>query len=80
VKVINAGPEPIRTTLNIQGLRSLGPEAEMTVLTSGEASDNNSMENPTKVVPVTTRTRLEGREFAREFPPFSFTLLRVKAE
>jgi alpha-L-arabinofuranosidase len=58
----------------------LAPEAEVTVLTSARPSDNNSLENPQKIVPVSTRMRLEGPKFSHEFPPYSFTLLKLQVD
>jgi alpha-L-arabinofuranosidase len=77
VKVINASPEPAVTTLNLSGMERLAPEAQITVLKSDLPTDNNSMDSPTKIVPVTTKEAIPGPTFTREFPPYSFTLVKV---
>jgi alpha-L-arabinofuranosidase len=94
VKVINAAAEPVTAEVTIQGLgtgaegrrlgeaslpQKLGPDAEVTVLSSGRPTDNNTMEDPKRIVPVTTHMRLGGAKFTREFAPYSFTLLKLKA-
>ena len=106
VKVINAGADPVKAALTIEGLApkkddltqspgskltSLLPGAEVTVLTSGRPTGNNSLESPKRIVPVTMPTqldpssvaelrRVDGPKFSRVFPPYSFTLLRLKIE
>jgi hypothetical protein len=41
---------------------------------------NSVSQNPNKIVPATMRTRRDGPKFTREFPPYSFTLLKLKTE
>ena len=79
LKAINAGSEPINTSVNIDGATRVAREAQMTVLKSGRGSDNNSLEDPTHVVPIRTTIAVDGRSFSHEFPAFSFTVLRLRA-
>jgi alpha-L-arabinofuranosidase len=80
VKVINASAEPVGATVDLQNAASLARQAEQIVLTSARPGDNNSLENPMKVVPSSCVVALDGPKFTREFPPYSFTLLRLKTE
>jgi alpha-L-arabinofuranosidase len=80
VKVINAAAEPVSATVDLQNAASLARQAEQIVLTSPRPGDNNSLENPLKVVPSSCAVALDGPKFTREFPPYSFTLLRLKTE
>ena len=75
VKAINTAGEPMLTRLQLNGLGRAGPEAICTVLTSANLADNNSMEHPVSVVPVTRRITLAD---THEFPPHSLTVLRFK--
>jgi len=77
IKAINAGAESINATVNVAGGTRISPEARMTVLKSDHSSDNNSLENPTKVLPVTTTIDVGGSSFSHEFPAHSFTILRL---
>jgi hypothetical protein len=36
------------------------------------------LQNPTKVQPVETQMSIAGTDFSHEFPPYSFTVLRLK--
>jgi len=76
LKVINAGAEPVNAELKLQNAGRIAPDAELTVLTSGRPTDNNSLEKPTQIVPVTTQVQFNPANGTREFPPYSFSLLR----
>lgn len=82
LKVINASAESVSTTINVNGGGRIAPEPQVVVLKGDHPSDNNSMEDPAKIVPVNTREKLDlnGTRFAREFPANSFTILRLKTE
>jgi alpha-L-arabinofuranosidase len=80
VKVINTSSQPYSSTLNIDGVTSMSPEAQVTLLTSARTSDNNSLESPTKVVPTTTKAAIPGTKFTYEFPANSLVILRLKAK
>lgn len=79
VKVINMSQEPATASVKLPGAK-LENAARMTVLTSGRLSDNNSLEQPSRVRPVTTEVAIPGADFTREFPARSFSVLRLKAE
>jgi alpha-L-arabinofuranosidase len=80
IKVINLSSQPYSTTLNIAGVNRIAPHAQLTVLTSDRLSDNNSLENPKLVVPVTSDTLIPALKFTREFPANSFNVLRLKTD
>ena len=79
VKVVNAAadPQPVHVTLN--GLRNISPRGRAVVLTSGSPQDTNTLDQPTKVVPVTQEVRGIGRTFAFTFAPHSVTVLELRA-
>src|SRR5439155_25531294 len=80
LKVINAGSEPCMTSLKLEGIENLSREGQITVLKAEKASDNNSLENPAKIVPITFKTAISGPNFTHEFPANSFSLIRVKTK
>ena len=43
----------------------------------GNAQDENTFEQPTKLAPVETRFGKFGKQFEYEFAPMSFTIMRV---
>ncbi len=79
IKAINASAEPVATTVNLAGVSKLAAEARVTVLKSDRLEDNNSLDNPARVVPATSTRGNLGTKFRHEFPAYSLTVLRLKA-
>lgn len=77
LKVINTSAEPVAATLNIRGADRIGPEAGLTVLKSDRPDDNNTLDNPARVVPVAGKIAA-GPRFTHEFPPYSLSIIRLK--
>jgi alpha-N-arabinofuranosidase len=50
------------------------------VLAGKTLEDTNSITEPEKVVPRTEKVDGLGAEFAREFPPYSVTVLKLKTK
>lgn len=80
VKVINPSARPFDIKVNIAGVDRIASEGQSIVLTSEHPADNNSLENPTKVVPVSAKLNIDGPRFRRQVPANSFTLLRLKTQ
>jgi DUF1680 family protein/alpha-L-arabinofuranosidase len=78
IKAINTGGEPVNASLQLSGVNSLKSEGIATVLRSDRLDDNNSLENPTKIVPVNRPLKLAGANPGYTFPPYSLTILRLK--
>ena len=73
LKIVNASDEEKTVMLDI-GFS----ECEAAVITlTGEKMGYNSIENPTNIAPVQTTEKLDKE---RLFPPYSFTVLRIKGE
>jgi len=49
------------------------------VLAANSLEDTNSLADPRKIIPHTTKVDGLASQFEREFPPFSVTVLKVKA-
>jgi len=77
VKTINCGDSPIVANLRMRGLTARG-EGRISVLTSENRSDNNSLVEPMKVIPTERPIDHQGQEFQNEFPAHSLTVLRLK--
>ncbi|MFO1476483.1 MAG: alpha-L-arabinofuranosidase C-terminal domain-containing protein [Verrucomicrobiota bacterium] len=80
VKVVNPGPDSIDANLWIDGARSLGSIASVTVLTSTLGTDENTFEEPRKVVPAAERLRMTDIGASYPFPARSFSVLRLPAK
>ncbi len=80
VKVVNAAAAPLETELNLSGAGNLPGKGSATVLTSGNATDENSLDNPQKVSPKTEAVSFSGSRLTRSFPGNSFTVLRLQTK
>jgi hypothetical protein len=80
IKAVNGAPEPMTTTLNLAGVKSINPNARVTVLTAKKLTDENTFENPKNVVPVSKIVTVSGSSFTYEFAPNSLTVLRLKTK
>jgi alpha-N-arabinofuranosidase len=77
IKLVN--PTSIAESLNIQinGVKSVDSKATAMTL-SGNPEDTNSMDEPKKVVPVTTTVRDVKPNFIYTLPPNSIVVLKLK--
>ena len=80
VKAINVSRERVNATVKVSGVNGFAPQAQLTVLASTRLADNNSLENPTNVIPAVTSLSIPGAEFAHGFPANSLTVLRLKTK
>jgi len=80
VKAINTAAEPVAARLTLQGLDSVKPKATVTVLTSEDLSDNNSLDEPHRVVPTENTIDAADDEFPYRFPARSLTVLRIRTK
>ena len=80
LKVVNVTGSPRETQIDLRGVKSVAPEATATVLTSAAGTDENSLEQPTKVSPVQHPLNLAGSRFRHTFPANSLTVLRLKTK
>lgn len=75
VKVVNSAPEAAAMTLTLNGVKSLA-SATATVLTSDDPLDENTFEEPTKIVPKTSTVPVRGTSMSYTFPAYSLTIVR----
>ena len=75
VKVVNASANPVTTELDLNGANLAGT-ASAILLTSEEPTDENSLDQPTKVSPKTENLNFTGSSLIYAFPGNSFTILR----
>ncbi len=79
VKVVNCAAGPTETEINLNGAKKLAASAEAIILTSENAKDENTLEEPTKVSPKNAMLKLSGNKIKHAFPGNSMTVIRVKA-
>jgi alpha-N-arabinofuranosidase len=66
--------------IEISGASSVAAEGKAVVLQADSPNDTNSLQEPAKIIPVTEKVQGLGLEFTRTFPPYSITVLELKAK
>lgn len=79
VKVVNAGFEAQETDLNFEGAK-LASTGTAIVLSAADPAAENSLDEPTKVAPVTRTLTCAGSTLHHVFPANSVTVLRLRRE
>jgi len=77
IKVVNGTDQSYRRSFIIDGTNTVLPTGKVITL-HGDANDENTFEQPTKLAPQTHLFGKFGKQFDYEFPPMSFTIMRVK--
>ncbi|MEG8988593.1 alpha-L-arabinofuranosidase C-terminal domain-containing protein [Ignavibacteria bacterium 4148-Me] len=77
VKVVNTANNPVKTKIELKGAKNLSNRAKVIFLTSKSPLDENSLEEPTKVLPKTEMVKLSGTVLNRTFPGNSLTIIRI---
>jgi alpha-L-arabinofuranosidase len=76
LKVVNAAAAPVTADVALKGVERLNGPAQAIVLTSDKPEDENTLDEPTKVVPKAATVNVGGPSFRHEFPGNSLTILR----
>ena len=79
LKVVNRSgtPQPVKVEISGSSIASKGTAV---VLKADHPDDTNSIQEPAKIVPVTEKVKGLGTSFTRTFPPYSITILELKAK
>jgi alpha-N-arabinofuranosidase len=64
--------------VQVKGVAAVAPEGVAIVLSASSPTDTNSIAEPTKIVPVTTRVTGLGTSFTRTLVPNSVTVLQLQ--
>ena len=80
IKFVNATEKPFTAGIELAGAESVGRTGKAIVLTSGDPSDENSLDNPEKVVPEERVYKGFSERFTYTFDQWSFTVLRIKVQ
>lgn len=78
--VVNTGSEERSIHFQISGASNISPESDAVVMSASAPDDTDSIIEPNRIFPVTSRVSGLGSDFTRMFPPYSITVLRIPAE
>jgi alpha-L-arabinofuranosidase len=79
LKAINAQADPVLADIAMEGASLASTDANVLVLKSERGTDNNSLDQPGRIVPQHQTAAISGPGFSHEFPPYSLTVMRIPA-
>jgi alpha-N-arabinofuranosidase len=77
LKVVNTAGAAQAVKLELAGAKNIAPQGTAITLSSAQPGDTNSISEPTKIVPVTTKATGLGPQFSYAFAPYSVTVLVI---
>lgn len=77
LKMVNMSEVPRPVKINISGVNTIAPEGQAIVLSSAKLDDTNSITDPKKIVPVTSKATGLGKSFTYDLKPYSVTVLQL---
>jgi len=80
VKAVNRSSAPLTLQIDLNGVTTVSPDGDLTVLTSDDPQAVNSIAEPTKVIPVTSKVQGLGSHFTRIFAADSINVLKIEAQ
>ena len=75
LKVVNAIGSAQTVQVDLAGAAKVAAEGKAIVLSSAQKEDTNTIAEPNKVVPVTSKASGLGKQFNYSFAPYSVTVL-----
>lgn len=77
VKVVNTSDKTVPATIKLNGAKNLSNKVTATVLTSAKATDENTLDNPTKVSPKQFSTSIKNNTISQKLADNSVYVFRV---
>ncbi len=80
LKVVNTAGFTQSVRIELKGVTRVSPDGLSVVLTSAHPQDTNSITEPTKIVPATSKISGLGMDFTLAFAPYSINVLQLDAQ
>ena len=77
LKVVNALGSVQPVEINLTGIGKVKSEGTLVVIKGSKPDDTNSITEPTKIVPVTTKLKGAGLNFKQKLAPYSVNILKL---
>jgi alpha-L-arabinofuranosidase len=77
LKVVNRAATAQAVHVTLTGVKAVKPEGKAIALAAASPDDSNSITEPQKIVPVTSKVEGLETNFTRSFPPHSITVLEI---
>jgi alpha-L-arabinofuranosidase len=80
LKLVNATPQPQKTIIKLEGVKSVKTGAKRMLLTSPQPEDCNSFDDQKKVAPREMDVDIASSDFEQTLPGSSFVVLRIPVD
>jgi alpha-N-arabinofuranosidase len=80
IKTTNYHAQPVVAEIELAGAERVAATGRHFVIESASPSDQNTLDQPVRIVPAEKRLENCGRKFTVTLPPYSVNVLRVPAE
>lgn len=78
LKLVNTIGKPQTVALDLKGAGKVSKEATMVVIKGAAPEDTNTITDPRKIVPVSSRINGIAPAFPRELDPYSVTIIKIE--
>ncbi len=78
LKVVNTIGKRQTIKINLDGAAKVSPEATVITVKSDKPTDTNTIDDPQKIVPVTSTIKGVKKNFKQSFPPYSVTVMQIQ--
>jgi alpha-N-arabinofuranosidase len=78
LKIVNTASTSQALQINLKGVAGVAPDGTLVTLSSANPGDTNSITEPTKIVPVTSKATGLGNAFTQTFAPYSINILQIE--
>jgi alpha-N-arabinofuranosidase len=80
LKIVNTTATPQTVQIVLKGAMHVSPEGTLLTLSSANLGDTNSIQEPAKVVPTSTKVNGLGSDFAQTLAPYSVNILQFEIQ
>ena len=80
LKVVNAIAKKQTIKINLDGAVKVSPDATIVTIKSDKPDDTNTINEPEKIVPVTTTVKGLRKNSQQTFPPYSVTVMQIQTQ
>ncbi|MGZ3754131.1 MAG: alpha-L-arabinofuranosidase C-terminal domain-containing protein [Mucilaginibacter sp.] len=77
LKVVNAGAKAQQVDIDLKGAEKISSEGISVVIKGDKPEDTNTINDPEKIIPVTSGVKGIGKKFTRTFDAYSVTVLQI---
>ena len=80
LKVVNTSGEAQKIKIDLKGTKKVISNGQLVTLKADNPEETNSITEPDKIIPVTSKLDGIGKSFSHSFPAYSITVLQMETK